>query len=75
MLAKQLMTNLKKAVRSDRAVTAYSSFPQPIKALAPRLSVRGAGGVSLRTGVSPLLQLLASKINFPFHHPGLFNGF
>ena len=55
MLVKQLMSNLKMTVRADRAASAYSFFPQPIKALAPRLSVRGAGGVSLQTGVSPPL--------------------
>ena len=71
------MTNLKRTVRADCAVSACSLLPPSIKALAHWLSV---GGVSLWTGICPPLSPpsvagFRSKANFPFHPPCLFIGF
>ena len=67
MVVKQLMSNLKMTVRAGRAASAYSSFPQPIKALAPWLSVRGAGGSqpSDRCLPSPPVAGVQNKLSFP----------
>ena len=48
MLVRPLMTDFKMTVRADYAVSAWSPLPQPIKALAYWLLLRG---VRLWTGV------------------------
>ena len=73
MLVRPRMTNFKMTVRADCAVSACSTNPLSIKALAHWLSV---GRVSLWTGIRPAHWLPACKIkHFPFYHPGLFIGF
>ena len=67
------MTNFKVTVRADCAVSACSSLPLSIKALAPWLSV---GAVGLWTGVPPPpVASLWNKTNFPSQQLCLFIGF
>lgn len=60
--------------RSWLCCYACSPFPQPIKIWLLIVSVWGQESQPLDRCLLPF-QLLASKINIPFHQPGLSNGF
>ena len=64
-----IMTNFKMTVGADCAVSAHSSHPPPIKALAHWLS---EGSQPLDTSPPyPPVTSLWNKANFPFHQPCL----
>ena len=70
ILVRPSITSFKMTVMSDCAVSAWSPLTQPVRAIAPWLSV---GGVSLWTAVYSTSP--HQNKYFPFHQPGFFNSF
>ena len=78
------MTNFKMTVRVNCTFSACSPLPWPIKAPAHWLSVAGCvcvcvelafGHMSAHPPLPLWVASIQNKVNFPFHQPGLFNGF
>ena len=71
MLIRPPMTNFKRIIRADCAVSTWSPLPLSVEVLAPWLSVRESWPLDRSLPSCPVASI-QNKANFPFHQPKRF---